>query len=160
MQRKYRHIVIPFHKGEKRAFAMFYVYPQSGKPVVVSGRHDQVKVYVHENFPRSFYRYVFWSHGQSRGAWSSPMPIYFRPVKIGKKTRWSISFMDQDGNLRESALLVRRIPHKWPLILNQAALKYESSKTIGEVPMRRSNRASFRADKIVIPQPNYEAGIE
>ena len=123
--------VTKFIAGLKQPYSIFFVYTPDGN-YVVKGMSEAVKTYVHQRFPRSFYQYTFWRKPSerdaffnrivsSRGGWSSPMKLYFRPKKIGKRVKTFVSMNTKDG-FQTEFMSFRRMPHKWIPIFSEALL--------------------------------------
>jgi hypothetical protein len=111
-------ILSEFKPTDKQPFAIFFVYPKDGEPIVVKGMCDEVKNFVNSSFPNAIYRYTFWNDGVSRGSWSF--------AKSSESSRYICTATDKLGNYKRGydiriykdrklvkTLYLRRIPHKW-----------------------------------------------
>ena len=93
-------------------WAIYFIYPKDGEPVVVKGMSKDVVQYVREHYPVALVRYTFWKDGVSRGHWmftNSNHPIrYHEPGRFVMRDgrRWKVMIGDRTYSFR-------RLPKRW-----------------------------------------------
>lgn len=98
--------------GERtQPFCIAFVYSKEGN-FVVKGMMNEVKTYIEQRHPFSFYRMTFWMNGKSRGLWMSPMALYISYKKIGRRNKFVVSMTTAKGHLSDF-LSFRTMPKKW-----------------------------------------------
>ena len=88
-------------------WAVYFVYPKDGEPVLVKGTSDEVFSYVKENYPVALIRYTYWRNGISRGGWRFTSSHRY-VIRAGR--RWRVSVKRGDYWYDYS---FRRLPKKW-----------------------------------------------
>jgi hypothetical protein len=112
-------------RKESHPFAIFFVYAPEGF-FVVKGRSDEVEKYIKARFPKYVARYTFWKDGESRGNWTSNLPLYWsREYNRNnfRSTKYYVLHMNTATGFKENLLRVRRIPKGWLPIYDQAEFK-------------------------------------
>lgn len=101
-----------------QAFVIAFVYADTGN-CVVKGMCQEVEDYIKKHFPRCIYNLTLWADGKSRNIWGSTRSIYiFHKQDDNDRLKYDISIY-KNGK-RHSVACVRRVPHKWLDIYNDA----------------------------------------
>ena len=87
-------------------WAMYFVYPQDGEPVVVKGMSRDVVQYVREHYPVALVRYTYWKDGVSRGHWMFTNSNHERRFVVRDGRRWKVWIGDRTYSFR-------RLPRRW-----------------------------------------------
>lgn len=95
--------------GNAMPFAIAFVYPKNGDPVVVKGMLLQVEKYVEKTFPVSFYNISMWKNGRTRGSWQFTND---RGYVFRRKNKWEIVLRNKDSK-EYKEMYLKRMPHRW-----------------------------------------------
>jgi len=105
--------------GGTSPYTIAFVYHPEGN-CIVKGMSQAVAKYISSNFPRCIYYITYWSNGECRGFWTSPLSLYIvRRTRLNGKTRFVVDMRTKDGFKRD-VLSFRRVPRKWLDIYDQA----------------------------------------
>jgi hypothetical protein len=106
----------PYSRGTQ-AFAIAFVYSSKGN-FVVKGMYQEVENYIKQHYPRSIYNLTLWADGKSRNIWYSNSRVYVSHREIKGHLKYEISVYSNGKRIH--VFSVRRVPHKWLDIYNDA----------------------------------------